>query len=321
MKKFFIKRIITSLLLFSVLLPSFSLAKNNNLKDFLLESSNWQIKSSDCDSWYDYQVSTAFNLAGWQAIDSPVRIYGYKNGEDECSGRLQINNANGFIGLFIYDDNSKSWQKYFTEQKPINNQAQTFVLARAIISSNQKNYGDITLTNNLFINSGEFGDLFNSDEDYIASFMIATTTATTTIIWNNPLINNYQISQVSSGTAKLLPLAINNNLNYALIEIGPTNNASNYLIKEIDKTNLGLATWYSYKKCDCAASRDFPKGTKIKVTNIFPGNNYGKSVIVKINDYGPMEYTGNLIDLDKTAFKKIAKLGSGVVPVILEVIK
>lgn len=79
---------------------------------------------------------------------------------------------------------------------------------------------------------------------------------------------------------------------------------------------LGKATWYHYKKCLCAASRDYPKGTKLKVSNI----TNGKSVIIKINDYGPEKWTTNLIDLDSTAFKKIASLRAGVINVKIETV-
>ncbi len=72
----------------------------------------------------------------------------------------------------------------------------------------------------------------------------------------------------------------------------------------------GSASWYKYKNGDFAASPDFPKGSKIKVTNI--DNN--KSVVVTINDYGPdrMTHPDRVIDLDKVAFNKIASLGAGI---------
>lgn len=83
----------------------------------------------------------------------------------------------------------------------------------------------------------------------------------------------------------------------------------------------GEASWYAYKDCDCAASRDYPKGTLLKVTNIYNGVNYGKSVIIKVNDYGPELWTGRVIDLDKTAYEKIGFLGGGVMPVSVELVK
>lgn len=81
----------------------------------------------------------------------------------------------------------------------------------------------------------------------------------------------------------------------------------------------GIASWYSYKNCLCAASRNYPKGTNLKVTNITEeSNNYGKSVIVTVNDYGPEEWTKRIIDLDKIAFQQIANLKSGIMNVIIE---
>ncbi len=78
----------------------------------------------------------------------------------------------------------------------------------------------------------------------------------------------------------------------------------------------GGASWYKYKDCDCAASPDFPKGTQLKVTNIYNG----KSVVVTVNDFGPerLIFPQRVIDLDVTAFKKIAKKGIGVIDVKVE---
>ncbi len=77
----------------------------------------------------------------------------------------------------------------------------------------------------------------------------------------------------------------------------------------------GDASWYKYKNGDFAASPDFPKGSKIKVTNI--RNN--KSVVVTINDYGPdrVAHPNRVIDLDKVAFGKIASLGAGIAEVVI----
>jgi rare lipoprotein A len=78
----------------------------------------------------------------------------------------------------------------------------------------------------------------------------------------------------------------------------------------------GYASWYKYKDCDCAASPDYPKKTKIKVTNMVNG----KSVVVRINDWGPERniFPDRVIDLDVTAFKKIADKRLGVVKVKVE---
>lgn len=81
----------------------------------------------------------------------------------------------------------------------------------------------------------------------------------------------------------------------------------------------GKASWYKYKGCDCAASPDYPKGTKLKVTNI----KNGKSVIVTINDWGPERdlFPDRVIDLDVTAFKQIANKRLGTCKVKVEEVK
>jgi len=65
-----------------------------------------------------------------------------------------------------------------------------------------------------------------------------------------------------------------------------------------------------------AAHRSLPFGTKVRVTN---GSN-GKSIVVRINDRGP--YVGKrLIDLSHGAAQAVSMVGSGVVPVKLEVLR
>ena len=83
---------------------------------------------------------------------------------------------------------------------------------------------------------------------------------------------------------------------------------------------FGKASWYSYKHCNCTASPDFPKGTKLRVTNIDAPK---KFVIVKVNDFGPdrAQLPDRILDLDKVAFKKLAKSSAGVIRVKVEVVK
>ncbi|WP_410369582.1 septal ring lytic transglycosylase RlpA family protein [Amniculibacterium sp. G2-70] len=64
-----------------------------------------------------------------------------------------------------------------------------------------------------------------------------------------------------------------------------------------------------------AAHRSLPFGTKLKMTNI----KNGKSVVVRINDRGPF-VASRALDVSKAAFKAIAPVGHGVVPVEYEVI-
>ncbi len=79
----------------------------------------------------------------------------------------------------------------------------------------------------------------------------------------------------------------------------------------------GKATWYKYKGCPCAASPDYPKGTKVLVTS---QADPAKQVIVRINDWGPDRalFPDRAIDLDKTAFVKLSPTSAGVVRVNVE---
>jgi len=84
----------------------------------------------------------------------------------------------------------------------------------------------------------------------------------------------------------------------------------------------GIASWYDYKLGDewysntheTAASRSLERESYAKVTNIANG----KSVVVRINDYGPAEFTGREIDLSSYAFAQIANLRDGLINVRIE---
>jgi hypothetical protein len=78
----------------------------------------------------------------------------------------------------------------------------------------------------------------------------------------------------------------------------------------------GSASWYAYKNCRCAASPDFPKGTRVRVTSQLTG----KTTVVRINDWGPErdKFPERVIDLDAVAFKEFAPLGAGVIRVAVE---
>lgn len=79
----------------------------------------------------------------------------------------------------------------------------------------------------------------------------------------------------------------------------------------------GTATWYRHKGCNCAASPDFPKGTKLKVSL---KDDPAKSVVVTVNDWGPDRglFPSRVIDLDSVAFKRLAPLSRGKVQVSVE---
>lgn len=66
-----------------------------------------------------------------------------------------------------------------------------------------------------------------------------------------------------------------------------------------------------------AAHRSLPMGTRVRVTNL----KNGRSVILRINDYGPALDTGRSIDLSQGAATRIGMISSGVVPVKIEVLR
>lgn len=78
----------------------------------------------------------------------------------------------------------------------------------------------------------------------------------------------------------------------------------------------GLASWYRYQGCNCAASPDYPKETILKVINL--DNN--KSVQVRVNDWGPDRsvHPERVIDLDLVAFQQIANKWNGLARVMVE---
>ena len=73
----------------------------------------------------------------------------------------------------------------------------------------------------------------------------------------------------------------------------------------------GLATWYDFGSGLTTASRQFPKGTRLKVVAV----NSGRSVEVVVNDYGPEALTGIALDLNRPAFAALAPLGAGKIQV------
>lgn len=93
----------------------------------------------------------------------------------------------------------------------------------------------------------------------------------------------------------------------------------------IQRHATGIASWYDYElngkdkysqRFATCASRDYPKGTMLTIINV--KNN--KQVTVRVNDY--IEHVGRVIDLSSHAFKKIADLKEGVIPIkIIEKVK
>ncbi len=83
------------------------------------------------------------------------------------------------------------------------------------------------------------------------------------------------------------------------------------ILEEQSEVKIGEASWYRYKNCDCAASPDYPKGTLLAVKNL----DNGKEIIVKVNDFGPDQqiFPARIIDLDRTAFQKLANPRMGII--------
>ena len=92
-----------------------------------------------------------------------------------------------------------------------------------------------------------------------------------------------------------------------------TGKASFYADKFEGRRTASGVKYYHNKAT--AAHRHLPFGTKVRVTNL--ANN--KTVIVEINDRGPF-VSGRIIDLSKSAAKKLGYLPIGVTDVVIEVI-
>lgn len=88
---------------------------------------------------------------------------------------------------------------------------------------------------------------------------------------------------------------------------------------EIVESQQGRASWYAYKDCLCGASPHWPKGRFVRVTNV----ETSKSTIIRINDFGPDQnvFPDRVIDLDRSAYRLLAPLGSGTIQVHVELLK
>lgn len=82
--------------------------------------------------------------------------------------------------------------------------------------------------------------------------------------------------------------------------------------KKWSKVIVGKASWYgggSRNYAMTAAMRGF-RGHRIKVVNLVNR----KSIIVRVNDYGPQRWTGRVIDLSRASFARLASTRQGVIP-------
>lgn len=83
-----------------------------------------------------------------------------------------------------------------------------------------------------------------------------------------------------------------------------------------EKPEIGIASWYKFGYHLTAAHPYYPRGTRLKVTNL--ENN--KSVIVRVNDTGPDKriHPERVIDLNSVSFSKLASLKRGLIKVKVE---
>ena len=88
-------------------------------------------------------------------------------------------------------------------------------------------------------------------------------------------------------------------------------------VKRSPYMRQGTASWYAYKRCRCAASPDFPKGTRLRVRSVADPKKY---TVIRVNDWGPdrKRHPERVIDLDKVAFMELAPKGAGLIKVTVE---
>lgn len=131
-----------------------------------------------------------------------------------------------------------------------------------------------------------------------------------------------QIDTLSEATSsKSFPLG-----NPKGTELEPAQGSTTSLSNPSEIPNSSIASWYDYNLKDLpgysrenatAASRDYPRGSILRVTN----TKTGASVEVRVNDYGPEAWTGRHIDLSSFAFSQIASKSLGLAEVTIEKIK
>jgi len=81
----------------------------------------------------------------------------------------------------------------------------------------------------------------------------------------------------------------------------------------------GRGSWYALglpqPDALTCASRTFPRGTYLLVKDLYNG----RTMICRVNDYGPEVWTGRIIDLSRGSFTQVDSLGRGTIPVELRV--
>lgn len=81
----------------------------------------------------------------------------------------------------------------------------------------------------------------------------------------------------------------------------------------------GRGSWYALglpaPDALTCASRTFPRGTFLLVKNLYNS----RTVICRVNDYGPEAWTNRIIDLSRGSFREVDNLGRGTIPVEIRV--
>jgi rare lipoprotein A len=97
----------------------------------------------------------------------------------------------------------------------------------------------------------------------------------------------------------------------------PARRTANGPAAEGPAANTGRGSWYALglpqPDALTCASRTYPRGSYIHVTNLYNG----RTVICRVNDYGPEAWTGRIIDLSRGSFSAVDNLGRGTIPVEL----
>lgn len=92
-------------------------------------------------------------------------------------------------------------------------------------------------------------------------------------------------------------------------------------------SSMGKASWYDYTLEDgwsskghrVCATRDFPRGTTIRIINL----ENGKWVDCLVTDFGPDEnvHPDRIVDMSSFAFSKISDLSNGIINVQIKKVK
>ncbi|MBC7543554.1 MAG: septal ring lytic transglycosylase RlpA family protein [Candidatus Sericytochromatia bacterium] len=143
------------------------------------------------------------------------------------------------------------------------------------------------------------------------------------------LVIDNALAKAERVPAALVAMRMTNQLRRALGGEPYENQASRGLMSG-GRSLSGEATWYgeefngrpttSGERYDVrlmtAAHRTLPFGTLVLVTHA----TNGRSVLVKINDRGPWTNQTRILDLTPTAYRLLAPLNSGVIPIRAEVV-